>query len=163
MFKGGLHDAALTRVPFVWRDPERPPAAATLDALAQTTDIAPTVLARAGLPPAHGMHGRSLLPLLDGTATSLRDALLIEEEGQRRDFGLDRRVRMRTLRDHRHRLTLYDGQDWGELYDLQDDPLELRNLWRDPAARALRAELTERLARAMLAAADASPYPEASA
>ena len=93
----------------------------------------------------------------------MRDALLIEEEGQRRDFGLDRRVRMRTLRDHRHRLTLYDGQAWGELYDLQADPLELRNLWHDPAARALRAELTERLARAMLAAVDTSPYPEASA
>ncbi len=163
MFKGGLHDAALTRVPFVWRDPGRAPAAATLDALAQTIDIAPTVLARAGLPPANGMHGRSLLPLLDGTAASVRDALLIEEEGQRRDFGLAQRVRMRTLRNHRHRLTLYDGQDWGELYDLQADPLELRNLWHDPAARALRAEMTERLARAMLAATDASPYPDASA
>ena len=87
----------------------------------------------------------------------------MEEESQRADFGMDRRVRMRTLRDHRHRLTFYDGQDWGELYDLQADPLELHNLWNEPSARAVRGELMERLARAMLEATDTSPYPSASA
>jgi arylsulfatase len=106
---------------------------------------------------------RLLLPVLEGAATQVREALLVEEESQRADFGMDRRVRMRTLRDHRHRLTFYDGQPWGELYDLQADPMELRNLWNDPGAKALRGELMERLARAMLDAADASPYPTASA
>jgi arylsulfatase len=76
---------------------------------------------------------------------------------------MDRRVRMRTLRDHRYRLTLYDGQDWGELYDLSKDPLELRNLWFDAASLPLRQGLSEQLARAMLAAADGSPYPDAMA
>jgi arylsulfatase len=109
------------------------------------------------------MHGRSLLPVIEGQATEVRDALLIEEESQRADFGLDRRVRMRTLRDARWRLTFYDGQPWGELYDLEADPLELRNLWNDPGAQRLRDELMERLARAMLDAADTSPYPTASA
>jgi arylsulfatase len=70
---------------------------------------------------------------------------------------------MRTLRDQRHRLTVYDGQPWGELYDLQQDPQELRNLWADPSVQDLRARLTERLVRAMLAAADTSPYPSAPA
>jgi multidrug efflux pump subunit AcrB len=129
----------------------------------QTTDIATTVLARAGLATANGMHGRSLLPVIEGTAQEVREALLVEEESQRADFGMDRRVRMRTLRDHRHRLTFYDGQAWGELYDLQADPMQLRNLWNDPGAQALRGELMERLARAMLDAADTSPYPTASA
>ncbi len=186
MFKGGLHDDALTRVPFIWRDPAqvtrreaglaRPATRAGADgaaasgstgrvvnALAQTTDIAATVLARAGLSPANGMHGRSLLPVINGEAEAVREALLVEEESQRADFGMDRRVRMRTLRDHRHRLTFYDGQPGGELYDLQADPMELRNLWNDPGAKALRGEMMERLARAMLDAADTSPYPTASA
>jgi arylsulfatase A-like enzyme len=162
MFKGGLHCEALTRVPLIWRDPARPQPQ-TLQALAQTTDIAATVLDRAGLAPAHGMHGRSLLPVIDGAQDRVREELLIEEESQRADFGMDRRVRMRTLRDQRHRLTVYDGQPWGELYDLQQDPQELRNLWADPSAQDLRARLMERLVRAMLAAADTSPYPSAPA
>jgi len=177
MFKGGLHYDALTRVPFIWRDTAQSPdmeasqggreraapAGRVVDALAQTTDIAATVLARAGLLPANGMHGRSLLPVLRGEVQEVREALLVEEESQRADFGMDRRVRMRTLRTRQHRLTFYDGQPWGELYDLQADPKELRNLWSAPAAQAVRSELMERLARAMLEAADTSPYPTASA
>ena len=94
---------------------------------------------------------------------TVRDHLLIEEESQRSDFGLDRRLRMRTLRNQQHRLTIYDGQPWGELVDLQQDPLELHNLWNDPAALSLRRDLAEQLARAMLATADTSPYPDAAA
>ena len=162
MFKGGLHCSALTRVPFIWRDPAQP-RAQVLPALAQTTDIAATVLERAGQAPPHGLHGQSLLPLMDGRQPSVRETLLIEEESQRADFGLDRRLRMRTLRDAGHRLTVYDGQAWGELYDLRNDPQELRNLWNAPGAQGLRAELMERLLRAMLDAAETCPYPTASA
>ena len=163
MFKGGLHYPALTRVPFIWRDPVAAPAGRTSAALAQTIDIAPTVLARAGLAPSNGMQGLSLLPVLGGDTSGVRQRLLIEEESQRSDFGMDRRLRMRTLRDGQYRLTLYDGQDWGELVDLRQDPLELRNLWNDAAARPLRGALAEQLAREMLAAADTSPYPGAAA
>lgn len=163
MFKGGLHYPALTRVPFIWRDPASAPANVSTSALAQTIDIAATVLARAGLAPANGMQGQSLLPLLAGTQTQVHRHLLIEEESQRSDFGLDRRMRLRTLRDDRYRLTIYDGQDWGELVDLQQDPQELRNLWSDPDSLALRQALSEQLAQAMLAATDNSPYPDAAA
>jgi GAF domain-containing protein len=48
-----------------------------------------------------------------------------------------------------------------ELYDLDDDPDETVNLWDDAGARKLRAELTERLARAMLAGSETSPHPTA--
>ncbi|QHE85492.1 sulfatase family protein [Hydrogenophaga sp. BPS33] len=163
MFKGGLHYPALTRVPFIWRDGAQASANAASSALTQTIDIAATVLERAGLPAANGMQGSSLLPVIRGDATEVRTQLLIEEESQRSDFGMDRRVRMRTLRDHQHRLTVYDGQPWGELYDLGADPLELRNLWDETASLPLRRELMERLARAMLSAVDDSPYPGAAA
>jgi arylsulfatase A-like enzyme len=163
MLKGGLHYRALTRVPFFWRDTtdrRRPGRSA---ALAQTLDIGATVLERAGVEPAHGMQGVSLLGLTEGRAPAVRQHLLIEEEGQRRDFGWNQRVRMRTLLTPRHRLTLWAGQDAGELVDLLDDPLELRNLWADPACQGVRAQLTEALARAMIEAAETSPYPERAA
>lgn len=164
LLKGGLHYRALTRVPFVWRDTAGQRQALRSPELAQTTDVGVTVLDRAGLPPANGMHGRSLLDIArDASPPGRREHLVIEEEGQRRDFGLAQRVRMRSLLTAQHRLTIYDGQGWGECYDLAADPDELRNLWLLPEARGLRAELGLQLARAMLETADTSPYPNASA
>jgi hypothetical protein len=89
--------------------------------------------------------------------------VLIEEEGQRLDFNLGQRIRMRTLRTPNHRLTIYDGQTWGELCDVRADPHELRNLWNDPASQPLRAQLMSELAYAMLNQTNTSPYPLASA
>jgi arylsulfatase A-like enzyme len=168
MFKGGLHYGGLTRVPFIWSDPSTSCSSGSrvlrqTPALAQTIDIAATVLARAGVESAHGMQGQSLLPLITGQVAALRSSVLIEEEGQRLDFGLGQRIRMRTLRTGDHRISIYDGQPWGELYDLRADPCELRNLWTDPASQALRSQLMSELAYAMLHQTNTSPYPLASA
>lgn len=51
------------------------------------------------------------------------------------------------------------GDYMGELYDLENDPDEERNLWSDPASRPLRADMTEQLARRMLALRDDCPRP----
>ena len=103
-----------------------------------------------------------MMGVLAGTESG-RDALLIEEESQRRDFGLPQRLRMRSLRTARHRLTVYEGQPWGELIDLAEDPLELHNLWNDAAAQGQKAELLMQLTQAMLRASDECPYPEQAA
>lgn len=159
LLKGPIHYRGLTRVPFIWADPTRSEGTDVSDALVQTTDIAPTILARAGVLPWHGIQGRSLLPLVDDSAETWRDSLLIEEEGQRYYMGFPDRVRMRTLLTHRYRLSIYDGVDWGELYDREQDPDEVRNLWRAPASTAFRLELTDALTRSMIAHAEVSPAP----
>jgi arylsulfatase A-like enzyme len=160
LLKGPIHYRGLVRTPFIWKDPARP-APRESSALLSAVDFAPTVLARAGVTGYNGIQGQSLLSLMEGRADSVRDALLIEEEGQRTYLGFAGRVRMRSLVTDRYRLSLYDGVPWGELYDFGDDPHEAVNLWDVPDAVKLRAELTERLARTMLAHADASPYPTA--
>jgi arylsulfatase A-like enzyme len=109
------------------------------------------------------MQGQSLLPVMAGQTDALRNSVLIEEEGQRLDFNMSQRIRMRSLRSKHHRLTIYDGQDWGELCDLRADPHELRNLWSDPDSQALRSQLLAELAYAMLNQTNTSPYPLASA
>ena len=76
-------------------------------------------------------------------------------------LGFDRRIRCRTLLAENHRLTIYDGADWGELYDLRQDPHELQNLWDVAQSAQVRARLLERLSRAMLSHIDSSPYPTA--
>lgn len=158
LLKGPIHYRGLVRVPFIWSDPAGPKSARSA-ALAQTTDIAPSILERAGVEPWNGIQGRSLLPLLKGELPRVRERLLIEEEGQRYYMDFPNRVRMRTVLTDRHRLSLYDGVPWGELYDLRNDPDELVNRWDDPGARGLRGALTDELARAMLEHSETSPYP----
>ena len=158
LLKGPVHYRGLTRVPFIWSDPAGPQGARSA-ALTQTTDIAPTVLERAGLAPWNGVQGHSLLALIGGERQKLRERLLMEEEGQRYYMGFPDRVRMRSLVTDRYRLSLYDGVPWGELYDLREDPHELVNRWDDPAARGLRGCLADELVRAMLEHSETSPYP----
>ncbi len=158
LWKGPLHFQGLTRVPLIWRDPalQQPGRSAQL---CSTIDIAPTILARAGCLPYNGIQGQDLLEVMRSDAPLRRDALLIEEEGQRVIFGFSGRVKMRTLQTARYRLSVYDGTDLGELYDLESDPDECRNLWGDAAYHALRAALLHDLSRQMIHYADESPNP----
>ncbi|MBL0422967.1 sulfatase-like hydrolase/transferase [Ramlibacter sp. AW1] len=156
LWKGPLHYQGLTRVPLIWHDPDAALAGRSSQ-LCSTIDLAPTILARAGCTPYNGIQGRSLL---DRQAPP-RQALLIEEEGQRVMFGFPGRTRMRTLQTERHRLSIYAGAEWGELYDLHDDPHESRNLWDDAGHATLRHELLHQLSRLMIEAADESPSPTA--
>jgi arylsulfatase A-like enzyme len=156
LLKGALHYRSLVRVPFIWSDPAAPHAAARSDALCGTLDIARTVLGRAGIAAHNGIQGTSLDPAgMDGIVG--HDSLLIEEHQRRGYMGMPNNFRARSLITARHRLTLYEGMDWGELYDLEDDPIESTNLWSDPLHRALRSELMEQLVRKMMALSDTSP------
>jgi arylsulfatase A-like enzyme len=161
LLKGPIHYDSITRVPFIWADPGAQGAGTRRQALAGTIDLAPTILARAGLAPFNGMQGRSLLPVIDGARDDFRDALLIEEEGQRVYMGFPARVRMRSLLTERYRLSVYDGVPWGELYDRQEDPHALVNRWADPAYRDALRETQDRMIHEMLALSETSPRPSA--
>ena len=160
LWKGPLHYQGVTRVPFIWRDPQGTTAGASWQ-LCSTIDIAPTVLARAGCVPHNGIQGLSLLPAIASDAALGRDALLIEEEGQRTMFGFAERTRMRTLQTGRYRLSVYAKADWGELYDIAQDPSESHNLWDDSAHGTLRQQLLHQLAQTMIHYTDTSPHPTA--
>jgi hypothetical protein len=56
-------------------------------------------------------------------------------------------------------MTIAHGDPWGELYDRENDPHEMDNLFDDPPHRAVRAELMERLAYREMELADRSPLP----
>jgi arylsulfatase A-like enzyme len=159
MLKGPVHYEGVIRVPFIWRDTADRPLRGRRDGFAATIDLPSTILDRAGVEPFNGMLGISQLPVICGATQSLRDAVLIEEEGQRVYMGFASRIRMRTLITRRHRLSLYDGVDWAELYDRAADPHEICNLWDTPAAAAVQSDMLERLAREMLAWSETSPAP----
>jgi len=158
MLKGPTHYQGITHVPFIWAEPgARPPS--TSDVLGGTLDIASTILDRARIQPYNGMQGISLLPAIAGEGAPARDSMVIEDDQQRVAFGYQAPPRLRTLVTQRWRMTIAHGDPWGELYDLQNDPHEMDNLFEDAAHRGVRGELMEKLAYREMELADRSPLP----
>ena len=160
LLKSQLHYQGLIRTPFIWADPEQSAQAGThRSAITGAIDFTRTVLDRAAVAPANGMQGMALTGVAADPQAGTREALLIEEEAHRFPGWLGLRARIRTVLTTRHRLSVYQGTGWGELYDLQEDPRELHNLWDEQGSTRLRAELTETLARLMMENDDKSPAP----
>lgn len=156
LLKTPIHYQSLIRTPLIWSDPQGPTAARD-PGLHSTMDLAPSILARACVAPFNGMTGHAL-PCVAAPAPAVRRRVLIEDEVQRVLFGFPAPARLRTLVTARWRLSTYFDVPWGELYDLQDDPHECRNLWHESAFQATRAELLFELVQETMAHADRSPY-----
>jgi len=153
MLKLLLHYQGLVKVPFIWSEPGNTDNAGIVKDLSSSIDIASTILARAGIKPYNGIQGRDLF------SSAPPDAIIIEEDSQRTMTGFDKPQRVRTVVTQRYRMSLRQGEDWNELYDLQDDPDELHNLYDDSAFRTIRNEVTETMIRRMIELQDQSPLP----
>ncbi len=159
MLKGPLHYQGLIKVPFIWADPKDGQAGVVNSGLSSTIDIPRTILARAGLAPFNGMQGHDLGPLIRGEVEAIRDGVVVEQDAQRANFHFRGPIRARTYVTERWRLSRYMGTNYGELYDLKNDPLEKNNLWRDPDFAATRAELQDELLMRMIEGQESSPHP----
>jgi arylsulfatase A-like enzyme len=101
------------------------------------------------------MQGLSLGQIAEGAPG--HDSMIIEESQRRGYMGFDPNFRARTIVAGQWRMTLYSEADWGELYDLKNDPNEFYNLWDDPGHIGVRTEMLERLSRRMMDLSDSSP------
>ena len=128
------------RVPLVIRADRLVSAAGSTDPhLVANIDLAPTIASAAGVP-LPDADGRSLLPLLDGSADRWRHALLIEHLR-----GTNPIPTYCAIRTARYLFASYDT-DEDELYDLEADPFELANLaGTAPAERERLEGVLERL------------------
>ena len=131
------------RVPLLVFDPRRSsPVGLQPTQMVLNIDIAPTLLDLAGLPVPAVMQGRSLVPLLRGE----------EPEDWRTDFFVEHLmehkqiVKHEGVRGQRYKYARYFELDpvYEELYDLENDPLETKNLARDPAYAEVLARLRTR-------------------
>ncbi|MBT3535950.1 MAG: sulfatase-like hydrolase/transferase [Rhodospirillaceae bacterium] len=159
MLKGPLHYQGLVKVPFIWSDPGDGLNGVRQDGLAGTIDIARTVLARAGLAPFNGMQGHDLGPLMRGEVDGLRDGMMVEQDAQRPNFHFDGPIKARTYLTQRWRLSRYMGSEFGELYDLQNDPNEMQNLWDEPGHAEIKGKLLGDMVLAMIENQESSPHP----
>jgi N-acetylglucosamine-6-sulfatase len=136
------------RIPLLMRYPKLIRAGSKPEGFALNIDVAPTCLEVAGVRPETAMHGQSLAPLLRGNPRVWRTSFLIEYFSDR-VFERMQNIGYRAVRTKRwkyiHYTDLGDGMD--ELYDLQADPYEMKNLIADPAARPMLEELKQELAR----------------
>jgi arylsulfatase A-like enzyme len=155
LLKAAIHYQGVIRVPCIWSDPADSNRPAATDNLAGTIDLPTSILDRAGVARFNGMQGKNLPAIAAGT--DAHEAMVIEESQRRGYMGFEANFRARTLIADKWRLTFYSDTDWGELYDLENDPLEFNNLWDDPAHALKRAELVEQLARRMMDLSDPSP------
>jgi arylsulfatase A-like enzyme len=128
IFKGPFGYDSLLRVPLLVRGPNIPANNVETDPVG-TIDLAPTMLAAAGVDAPDWIEGR---PLLDGP----REWVLSEN-----DFSVVAWIPMRTITTQRYKLHRYLEAPFGELYDLQEDPGELVNRFEDPGYASVRSDL----------------------
>ena len=123
------------RVPMLVRYPKLGIKGKLVDQDVLYIDIAETMLDYAGVKIPAEMQGRSWRPLLEGQAPDWRRAFFysyyVESE-------YPRLPTMMAVRNGSAKLTKYSGHDeWTELFDLKNDPNEVKNLIHDPESAGL--------------------------
>jgi arylsulfatase A-like enzyme len=152
--KGGFYDQSY-HIPLVVKLPGADGARGeTVTAFTSACDIFPTLADYLGVTPQTGPDGQSLRPFLEARAPARwRDAVVwefdfrdIKSGRQETHFGLpSRALSLAVLRDDRFKYVHFAGGLPPLLFDMVNDPGELRNLAEDPAWQAVRLACAERL------------------
>jgi arylsulfatase len=142
--KWTMYDQSV-RVPLVVWSPDRFEGNRRIDALTQWFDIGPTVLELAGIQPNAKTEAHSLLPFLENRPDAKEREYVFSEHVQ--DLMLQDLKHSLMIRSKRYKLIEYIGKDNGQLFDLESDPDELKDVWSDPdyteAKNTLRKDLTD--------------------
>jgi arylsulfatase A-like enzyme len=122
------------------------------NALTDQLDIVTTLLDIAGAKPLSNSQGRSLLPIVKSGLTA-RDAHKGKEALFSEVLGFS------TIRTERYKMSFNAATlEPADLYDMVNDPKELRNLANDPAMEKVRRELQEQLKSRLLSRRDEEKF-----
>lgn len=158
-YKGPFFYEPAVNVPLIvsWPDRIEP---GRSKALVELQDLAPALLEAAGLEPHPGMQAKSLLPLLLGETDidHHQDDVYCEYYNGMPSKAEEHGAFATMLRDEHWKMVVVHGWDTGELYDLEEDPWESKNLWDDPAYRGYKLAMMKRLCDRMAFMCD--PLPE---
>jgi len=129
--------------PMVMRYPPKIKAGSVSEEMVMNLDLAPTFLAAAGVPVPDDMQGKSMMPLwADPQKQDWRDAIYYHYYA---NVGWHSVQRHEGVRTKTHKLVnFYDLGNW-ELYDLENDPHELNNIYEAEGNSKLEAELKNKL------------------
>ncbi|MCE4564548.1 sulfatase [Maribellus sp. CM-23] len=131
------------RTPLLVRYPKEIKAGTEINKLVQNLDFAPTFLDYAGINIPEDMQGLSFRELVGGKTSEWRDAVYYTYYEYPSVHMVKRHYGIAT---ERYKLIhfYYDIDEW-EMYDLESDPNEMRNVYDDPNYAEVRKELHERL------------------
>ncbi len=133
--------------PLVMRLPSRFKRKGEIKEMVQNIDFAPTMLAIAGAEIPADIQGVSLLPLLnnEGSPSEWRESLYYHYYEYPGEHAVKRHYGVRT--DRYKLIHFYHDIDAWELYDLQDDPQEMNNLYDNPQYEHIIVDLKAELKR----------------
>lgn len=134
----GICSDAVCRVPLIWKVPGKTQPGSSSDALVELVDITPTLVSLCGLPEFDSADGLDATPLLTGRAEQIRETAATENPWSKAIvWGPWRYVH--------YQRDMFGGQDIGELYHLENDPEERRNLYYDPQYKSIVEESRRRV------------------
>ena len=148
LFKGPYHIDALMHLPFIWKPAEVANISpAEVASPVGHLDLASTFCAIAGISTPDYCEGKPLPTSEDEAVRQEREIVLTEWDSE--TGPIDMHLKSIYHRDGflctaYEKSHLYEGTE-GELYDMREDPDQLRNLWSDPGYAVHRTELTDRL------------------
>ena len=142
------------RVPGIVRHP-RAASGGETEALFSHVDIAPTLLSLCGLEVPDEMQGADLSAVILGQSEIGPDSAYFQIFGPFLAGGVE--SGWRGIRTSRYMYARTQEEPW-VLYDLEEDPFELRNLADDPASAGIRDDLEAELSRWMERTGDSWSY-----
>ena len=154
--KGCRFFDGLVRVPLIFSWPGQVKSNLQSDALVELMDITPTLLEVCGIEQPNYMQGKSLWPIISGSAKpDFHKPYIRSEFFDALNQPYHSRATM--LRDERYKLVMYHGIGLGELYDLDQDPGEFDNLWDDQDHSEMKQQMIIKSFDASMKAIDLGP------
>jgi arylsulfatase A-like enzyme len=138
-----MYEEAL-RTPFIVRWPKRIKAGTVSKSMILNLDFAPTFLDAAGAKIPADMQGRSLLPLFAGKTPRDWRTSMYYRYYHPGHHNVAAHYGVRTMR---YKLIYFHKLDQWELYDLQKDPGEMRNIYSEPSSAKTVESLKKELQR----------------
>ncbi|MCH7658710.1 MAG: DUF4976 domain-containing protein, partial [Bacteroidetes bacterium] len=131
------------RTPLLVRYPKEIKAGTVIDKLVQNLDFAPTFLDYAGIEIPEEIQGESFRNIVNGKSSEWRDAIYYTYYEYPSVHMVKRHYGVRT---DRYKLMhfYYDIDEW-EMYDLEKDPSEMKNICDDPAYADVREDMHKKL------------------
>jgi len=133
------------RTPFVMKYPGKIKPGSTFDKMTMNIDLAPTLLEFAGVPAPADMQGKSFAKLVTGTNTDTawRSSVYYHYYEYPQPHKVPAHFGIRTMK---YKLIRFYGPfDAWELYDLESDSSEMKNVYGKPGYEKITADLMKEL------------------
>lgn len=140
------------RTPLLVRWPQQIKPGRVSHDLVMNLDVGETLLDAAGIRVPEDMQGKSMLPIWNGTfsdstnAVPWRDYVYYHYYESGGEHNVAKQMGVRT--DRYKLIYFYENKEW-ELYDLQNDPHEIKNVYNDQLYLPVRKKLIEALKAAI--------------